>query len=813
MRKLELLVVASTLGFFFPTHALTEVIANGQEPATEAEEDQRSPETQARDAATLSRKLKADGKIEEAIAVCDEILAKFELSAVWQAHLVLLASDHRRVAGRWSKAVEDIQCLLPILDPEEPAHHYSLVGVYSSLAFIFDDFGLLDEAEEALENMNEIYALLVDPEVKHPAEARRRYLAEANVRSSRREYSRVDSAVTEALAKTVLYGQEPEQLAQLRVLRSLARFEDRRFDSDGFAAALEELWAHTRDESISHSMRLTPLLVLVQESLSSFNLDNARGLLKQAEMFLPTDSGVTQVRYGQWLALSLGLGLAEADELALAEEEVEAEALAMAKEANWANLTDLSTLLEEQVRLLFEEFNQRLVRPGGYGFFYFNEQATMVSYLIQAKLALGAGPEKKSSTEASEAAAEALAVLIAGQDCGTLTRLMGGSGSNLNEVQELVLRGDDSHAILAYFTATDKSHLFVIKTSGVFHFGLPADFIINREREKLSRYLGPPPAVREEASLARRASGQKGAIGRLSNFLVPADAAKELKDCERVTIVHGDFFGDLPFELLSLGKQGNFGRSKAITYSPSLSVSVLLAKARFEPKLIKESGANAFSFVADPEFDPNVLPAGKAELALDTDDEFVKAVVEPYGSEFSSVLLGEDATLEALKGILADAVVAELFAHGGSRGYTAVVPLTPSENFTDGVFSIDRLNGWSTSPLVVMMACGSGRAPTRYGDAGAADFAGAFFRSRSQCVIETPYEVDLEVARRVTKELSRSLALGETPAEALRNIRRQLAEDERFADPFYHSLIRVVGSGHDALFVPEEDEDDSKSGD
>jgi CHAT domain-containing protein len=44
------------------------------------------------------------------------------------------------------------------------------------------------------------------------------------------------------------------------------------------------------------------------------------------------------------------------------------------------------------------------------------------------------------------------------------------------------------------------------------------------------------------------------------------------------------------------------------------------------------------------------------------------------------------------------------------------------------------------------------------------------------------------------------LAAGDSPAEALRAARARLAEDERFAHPFYTSGLQAFGLGHRPVF-------------
>ena len=72
---------------------------------------------------------------------------------------------------------------------------------------------------------------------------------------------------------------------------------------------------------------------------------------------------------------------------------------------------------------------------------------------------------------------------------------------------------------------------------------------------------------------------------------------------------------------------------------------------------------------------------------------------------------------------------------------------------------------------------------------------------RSRCVIHSAYPLGVEAARQLSIYLHGALSRGESPAEALRLARVELAKKPEFADPFYYGLITVTGIGHEPIFL------------
>ena len=272
-----------------------------------------------------------------------------------------------------------------------------------------------------------------------------------------------------------------------------------------------------------------------------------------------------------------------------------------------------------------------------------------------------------------------------------------------------------------------------------------------------------------------------------------------------MTLAGDAFRTAIPFEVLPLEEQV-LGMSAAVEHLPSLSLGLLLAQRVSPPMppahdaLLMASGTNASK-------------AG-GKVAGPVPPEALQSIAEQYGPREARLLVNEDATLAMVRRRSGAAQVLQFLTHGrydASRERAACLLLTPESGANDGYVGANEIEGIAAgtaaldAPAVVLLtACGSGRAPLRLGDGGASDLAGAFFlaSTRTRCVLTSSFDLEVEATRRLSVAFHRVLRAGAGPAEALRQARVDLAADELLADPFYHSLVRVVGMGHAPVFEP-----------
>jgi hypothetical protein len=201
-----------------------------------------------------------------------------------------------------------------------------------------------------------------------------------------------------------------------------------------------------------------------------------------------------------------------------------------------------------------------------------------------------------------------------------------------------------------------------------------------------------------------------------------------------------------------------------------------------------------------------VLVGAPTSSGLALGDSEVSRLLAAYSEHARVALTGSEATLARLSVAVEDARVLQLYTHGGhdaDRERPATMVFDREGGGTQLV-GCDEVETLRAPPQVVVSVCRSAVAPRRRGDAGASSLAGAFFSAgpRCRCVVQSAFNIDSEAALRLSSRFHTEIVRGVDPAEALRRAREELASDPRFADPFYHALMSVVGAGHVPLFAP-----------
>lgn len=87
-------------------------------------------------------------------------------------------------------------------------------------------------------------------------------------------------------------------------------------------------------------------------------------------------------------------------------------------------------------------------------------------------------------------------------------------------------------------------------------------------------------------------------------------------------------------------------------------------------------------------------------------------------------------------------------------------------------------------------------APQRAGEDGTAHLGGAFLRAGAQAVVASRAKLDLGSTLELARIAMRGMvAEGRSPAEAMRDARREVSARPQWAHPYYHSLMQVLGVG------------------
>jgi hypothetical protein len=175
------------------------------------------------------------------------------------------------------------------------------------------------------------------------------------------------------------------------------------------------------------------------------------------------------------------------------------------------------------------------------------------------------------------------------------------------------------------------------------------------------------------------------------------------------------------------------------------------------------------------------------------------------GSGSVRVFIGDAASLVTLSEHRdPGADVVEVMAHGFYEPLSeppAGVALAECPG-SDGLVHATDLLDIASGRLTVLAVCGAGRTPLRSGDDGVSNLSGAFLRAGAQCIVLSPVDLDQSATEELLLEFYGKLAQGRSPAEAMLSARRKLSKSERFADPFYHSMLQVVGLGFRPLVQP-----------
>lgn len=740
----------------------------------------------------LASRNEFDAAVAELVELMDSIRPESLRVTLW-----LTCANFHQAAGRSRLAATDLESAEGLLaDVDEATRRRERCGQLASYlasqrAKLYLDGGLVDLAHQ---HVARAQALLPPraPSGKSSGTAqptedfeRERILAnyvEALVLGTMEDYGALERAVTAALEDEV-YAKYPGQSARLLARLGSGLKESARTKPEDAPRARANLVEALADPALAGLDRVLPELDLAELALRESDWEAAeRGIAAAAEAMGPLEGRSALPAYAAWTALSARLVFERTDRV-----------------ATRAELEAMRGVLERALELRVAEWGRRELRPGGYGPMQYADQQSLVSELVRLDLHLDQG---RAGIE------RALARLLAAESTGTLARRLAAPAVSLSQVRETLLARTPGHALLVYFPAPNRTHLFVVRRDSSAHFELPAADFVELARFEAERTLQralPVPAS------AWRARERGDALARLRDLLLPPAVCAELEQSPRWTIVGEDLLGPVPFEALSIGDvevgdvevgdvsigvptgSVTIGTTRALARLPSLAVGVRLA-ARADSR---PAGARAASVL---------LLAPPLELSTPLTEAEIAEMVTAYPADSRRIVLGPQARLTELEGGLGSVRVLQVLAHGRHdplRERPAGMLLASSQGSALAFVGAEEVANLDAPPLVLLTVCGAGRGPRRRGDAGAADLAGAFLTAgeRARCVVLSPNDLDVESARQISMRFHAALLGGDAPAEALRKARAGLASDERFADPFHHASIVVVGLGHEALFL------------
>lgn len=736
----------------------------------------RVGQAEAREAAPLSmRELYARsetrfaaGDVRGALGDLDEILARPSLGQS-ECAVRIAAARYLRQLGR----AEDALTYLSIaerLTLEAPTEDTptDLCHIAGERTLAYLGLGAQDLATRELDETKERLRLAREREAADlPREEVFALFVEAVYLKSLEQHAWLDEWLTPILESDFLFEQFPEHREGLRLIRGLSRRELSRTVAEVEPSAREDLEHVANAEHTLHNER-----VRAEHHLGALAI--ARGDWKEADTWLARSAARMSADVSRrnprahLLHTTLALRVAlDADR---------PDALPSAQRA-------LELAVEDEIEVL----GSSPPRRGGEGALRYVQLRSAVSELCRGHL----------SNDPEHGPARALSLLLRVQDTGTLVRRLGAGETTLEEVRRALLGDDSGRALLVYLVSAERTHLFVVTTTGVTHSYLALQDRIESAASKLHRMLGRPSAPERLAVLRAQAA-------ELRDLVLPPEARERLTELPRVTFVGDTFLTPVPFEVLPFG-EGTLGTELAVDNLSSVNLGVRLARRLRAP--VDPSDNDVVVLIGD--LDSDSL-GETAKAGAEIPSTAPESIVGVYAEGTAVCLAGDRATRSALRAHVGGSEALQFLTHGASvasRERPTGLRLTPDESGSGflGADEIEGLDGQAAldaPSVVILSACRSGVGPARVGDGGSSDLTGAFFTAgpRTRCVLVSSFDLDVEATCRLSALFHDGLAAGRSPAEAMRAARESLAADERFADPFYHSLVRVVGIGQAPVF-------------
>ncbi len=580
------------------------------------------------------------------------------------------------------------------------------------------------------------------------------------------DYDGTLAMVEELLSDTELFYAYPDKRGHLLSIAGMAHLRGALPEADTDAAKAELRAALS--VALSTAVELRTRMRLAEAELLAGDADAAAAELERAH------GVVERLR-------------AKPDRFAYAEELSDLVALesrvALARGAPAEELRSLRERCAASLDQLVERWERAPRRAGGTAFLHYSTRRAIVGELCRLEIEL----------EGEERGVErALGHLLRVHALSSLTR-----GSRIGPQDAQRLRGEllgDSRGLLVYLPARGVSHVFALGPARAAYAPLPtADGLVVPRRDWVSHliaYANDVPASDRDWIVER----ERELAHAVADVFLPAEIRDEIRSWSAITIVGGDELGVLPFEWLPFEGERFLGESRAVDYLPSLALGLLLARrgrlASTAADLVLVGG------VASP-----AVEARHGLSALELDAARAARFSDPYAR--TRTLEGGAATLAALRAELAGgARVLQFLVHGlldFDDERPARLVLAPG-SADDGLIDYADAATLPAADFVLLTACSSGVAPSRMGDAGAADLGGAFLGGGASAVLVSQVELRYDDVTGLLAPLHEALADGAPPAEALRRARGELVAADAEVAPFRCGLVGVVGLGQVPVF-------------
>jgi hypothetical protein len=740
--------------------------------STRGQEDQ---EAKAKLVRELGERLIAAGRYEQCRALGMDWLDRLSAPRM-RPRLMLQLATASRLQGRWDDALRWLdaasETVATLTVPEPPSLDETTLtaDICGERGQVHLDLGKTDRAAHWFERERE--ALPGGAPIRR-LNAR---LHEIGLRIAQNLPEVAVELASATLQDAELLNGWPSAKSELLVLRGIAELDAAWFHRESPARG-DDLQVALADPHLTYATRLRALLILIREAIERSDFRQAREQLTEVEAELAGHSS----------------------ERGFTPFSVEVAAL----QARWARKSgaapdELRSALA-RLRAAYEQFlgewSATPLCADGVGFLFFSNRRRIVADLIATTLA------------ATGSESSAFEVLLRAQAMGSFAREHNLEAGGLADIRRDLL--SEGEGLLVYLPAREEGHVFAVDRKQIVHASLRPAFEVAALRRDLFGLIADSAAATEPNATPRITE----ITSQLAAALLPAGIADAVRRWSKVTIVGADLFVSMPFEILPAPDGGTLGTDKAVCYLPSIPIGLALARqAHAAPG---DDLTLDLCLVAAPTHGEAVrrrfpdlpeLPFGAAERAQ---------LCDPFDPARVAVFTGALASAEGLASHDASrARVLHLLTHGvyvpdEDRPAGLVLAATALH---DGVLLGRDVEALHASPLVILSACGTGRAPLRQGDDGVNGLAGAFLRAGARAVVLSNADIDYRATLALMAAFHEHLRLGDAPAEALRKARAGLSADVRHAHPGLDSLIYVSGLGHTPLFARQESDRVARGG-
>jgi len=586
---------------------------------------------------------------------------------------------------------------------------------------------------------------------------------------ARQLFEEVEPLVQEHVIATGLFDAlSPNDHAQLELQRCVARHELSRRSDPNTSAAGEELLALSKRPGVERHTRSVIALTAAGVFAEAGRIDRAREQLEalRAESAQQSMAGHANVlERANFDAIAMRVAAASADP------EVRRGALEQ---------------LERSTRQ-FLEYSESIARlSSGVATLHFASRERVLSELIHGCLAVD-GPR--------DGAARALRWVYESQRIGGLARELGVSASDDGGRADIDALVGPERGLCVFQSGRVESFLFLVDASGVEALTVAPGWTLRRDASDIANVVTQAVQSGAGAHDAR----VRDVMSRLAPDVGAAALLERFARWKGATLVGDDSVGHLPVALLETADGRRVGDHLALGYAPSIPVGAALTR-RARSRGVVSADRFRMRIVGVPPPPSEIdVPAARLEAWRDRLD----------GRALLAV--GADATPAALEA--ADCSALQVLAHGkfdASRECRAGFALA-GETPQSAVVWSDEVERRAAARLTLLGVCRASQRPVLRGDDGRNGLAASFLVAGSDCVVQTPIDLEVDDAVEFFESVSAFVAAGRSPADAVWEARRAIAGSGRVV-PLQDYLVHAWGAAHEPIAAASRENTSSQTG-